>query len=469
MSIPGAETMLEWKLLMNTQNNASLVTGSIPLTLLKLGAPMMIAIVSMMAFNLVDVFFVGKLGTVELAAMVLTFPVIMGIASFALGLGVGTVAVVSRAIGSRDTNRIQRLTTDSLSLSTIAVAGFVILGMLFIEPLFRLVGADEQTMPFVLEYMRIWFPGMVFVVVPMVGNNAIRATGDTITPSIVMVVAVVVNALLDPLLIFGVGPLPAMGLGGAALATVVARSTTFIVAFYVLYFREKMLTSPFPPLGTLLDSYKTILAVGLPVALSNALIPVTLFIVTRIIAAYGPGPIAGFGVASRLEAFSMTVIFAFSVGLSPFVGQNLGAGRVDRLDKAVRLSVRFALLWGIVTVAVLVPFRGALTALFTGDFDATDAAKQYLLLIPFTLGLKGVHQFAWSTLNVLDRAKQSLFLELLHGFVLTIPLALLGGWRYEAFGVFCGIGVANVAGGGIGYILLQRAVRQVNVAISPQR
>lgn len=450
---------------MNAKNKASLVTGSIPLTLVKLGAPMMIAILSMMAFNLVDVFFVGKLGTVQLAAMVLTFPVIMGISSFALGLGVGTVAVVSRAIGRRDTRLIQRLTTDSLTLSTLAVALFAIAGVIFIEPLFRLVGADSQTMPYVKEYMLIWFPGMVFVIVPMVGNNAIRATGDTITPSIVMIIAVVANALLDPLFIFGGGPVPAMGIAGAALATLVARSTTFVFAIYILAYREKMLTSPFPPLKALLASYTTILAVGLPVAISNVLIPVTLFVVTRIIATYGPGPIAGFGVASRIEAFSMTVIFALSVGLSPFVGQNMGAGKIERVEKATQLSVRFALLWGIVTVMVLVPFRGALTALFTENSDAVDAAKLYLMIIPFTLGLKGVHQFAWSTLNVLDRAKQSLFLELLHGFVLTIPLALIGGRLYAAFGVFCGMGVANVAGGIIGLALLRRAVGQTKRAV----
>jgi putative MATE family efflux protein len=458
---------LYWKTPMHSQNKASLVSGPIALTLVKLGAPMMIGIISMMAFNLVDVYFVGKLGTVELAAMVLTFPVIMGIASFALGLGVGTVAVVSRAIGRKDTNQIQRLTTDSLSLSTIAVAGFVAAGMVFIEPLFRLVGATGQTMPFVMEYMHIWFPGMLFVVVPMVGNNAIRATGDTMTPSIVMVVAVIVNALLDPLLIFGIGPFPAMGLAGAALATVAARGTTFIFAMYVLYFREKMLTSPFASLKTIFTSYRIILAVGLPVAFSNILIPVTLFIVTRIIATYGPGPIAGFGVASRVEAFAMTVIFAFSVGLSPFVGQNLGAGRIDRVDNATRLMVRFALLWGLVTVLVLVPFRGALAALFTGNSEAVDAAGRYLLIIPFTLGLKGVHQFAWSTLNVLDRAKQSLFLEILHGLVLTVPLAFIGGKLYHATGVFCGMGVANVAGGIIGLVMLTRAVRRTGKNIHP--
>ena len=195
----------------------------------------------MSAFNAVDTYFVGRLGAVPLAAMSYTFPVIMILGSISHGLGVGISSVVSRAIGSGDHHRVQRLTTDGLILAFMVVVVASLCGIMTIRPLFSLLGAREQTLKLIYQYMFIWYLGIPFVIVPMAGNNAIRATGDALTPSIVMIVAVVVNLGLDPILIFGLGPFPAMGISGAALATVLARFTTLPISLGILVFREKLI------------------------------------------------------------------------------------------------------------------------------------------------------------------------------------------------------------------------------------
>jgi putative MATE family efflux protein len=204
---------------MQNQTRATLIEGHIGKTLIKLTIPMIFGILGMVAFNLVDTFFIGQLGTNELAAISFTFPVVFVIGSLAMGLGMGASAVISRAIGEGDPTRVQRFTTDSLILSVLVVVVFIVIGLLTIDQVFALLGATPQVMPLIKQYMLIWYPSMIFVVIPMVGNNAIRATGDTKTPSVIMLVAVAVNIILDPLLIFGIGPFPALALAGAALAT----------------------------------------------------------------------------------------------------------------------------------------------------------------------------------------------------------------------------------------------------------
>jgi len=249
--------------LTTTTKKPQLIDGPVARTLLNLTIPMIIGMVGIVAFNLVDTFFVGQLGTQELAALSFTFPIIMVIGSLAMGIGTGASAVISQAIGRGDHNKVQRLTTDSLILSFLLVAFFVAFGMLTIEPLFRLLGAEPEIIPLIREYMVIWYPGVLFLIIPMVGNNAIRATGDTKTPSAIMLVAVVVNIILDPLLIFGLGPFPMLGLEGAAIATVVSRAITLVVALWVLYYRDRMMTFELPAPKELIDSWKSILYIGM--------------------------------------------------------------------------------------------------------------------------------------------------------------------------------------------------------------
>ncbi|MCG8701395.1 MAG: hypothetical protein MI922_25310, partial [Bacteroidales bacterium] len=125
----------------------------------------------MMAFNVIDTFFVGRLGTTQLAAMTLTFPVVMVIGTFTLGLGVGAMAVISKGIGAGDQSGIRRHATDGLSLAVTCVFFMTALGLTTIDPLFRLLGATDEMLPYIRAYMIIWYPGMLVYVVPMIGNN----------------------------------------------------------------------------------------------------------------------------------------------------------------------------------------------------------------------------------------------------------------------------------------------------------
>ena len=441
---------------MQTSQKTRLIDAPVGPTLVRLTLPMIIGILAMIAFNLVDTFFVAQLGTAELAAMSFTFPVVLVVASLALGLGVGTSAVISRAIGTGNDQQVRRLTTDSLVLSVLIVLVFAIIGFILIDPLFRLLGATDENLPLIREYMTIWYIGMPFIVIPMVGNNAIRATGDTQTPSFVMLVAVAINIVLDPLLIFGIGPFPRLELAGAAIATVIARAVTFGVAIWVLAKREQMISFIKPTLAEVVQSWRQILYIGLPSAATNMILPFAIGVVTSLAAQHGEASVAALGVTTRIDPFAIAVIMALASVLSPFIGQNWGAGKPERVTLALKLSYRFALIWGIVMAFVLGIAAQPIATLFSDNPDVIDLVTLYLRLVPLGYGLQGIVLLSNTTLNVLRKPFHASALSLIQMFVLYIPFAALASYTLGMPGIFVALLNANIITGVLAYFWVRR-------------
>jgi putative MATE family efflux protein len=427
---------------MKYANKAVLVEGPIGKILFRLTVPMIFGILGMVAFNLVDTFFVGQLGTIELAALSFTFPVVLVVSSLAMGLGMGVAAVVSRAIGEGDSRKVRELTTDSLILALLVVAIFIILGLLTLEPVFRLIGANAETLPLIKQYMNIWFPGMIFVVIPMVGNNAIRGIGDTKTPSAIMLVAVLINCIMDPLLIFGIGPFPRLELAGAAIATVAARASTLVVSLYVLVHREKMLTFAKRSLRSVRRSWKSILYIGLPAAGTRIVIPLVIGVITRLVASYGPEAVAGFGVASRIEVFALAVIWALASVIGPFAGQNWGAGKSDRVRAGIKKCEKFSMAWGLGMFVFLAVAAEPVASVFNKNLIVIKTILMYLRIVPITFGLEGLLILLAAALYVLHKPFHATGLVVIQMVVLYIPLAHLGSFLIGLPGVFIATAVA---------------------------
>jgi putative MATE family efflux protein len=225
---------------------AMLIQGPVARHLVNMTLPMLLGITTMMAQSFIDTWFLGRVGDRALAAYGFGFPILMIVASVAIGLGAGTSSVVARAIGSEDHHRTRRLVTDSLLLAFLIAAALSLLGMLTIEPLFRLLGAAEDMIPMIRGFMFILYSGMPFLVVGMVGTSSMRATGDTRLPSKLMIYGAILNVILDPVFIFGLGPVPAMGLNGAATASLISRGAIFVWALYLMVNKLGMVSFSIP-------------------------------------------------------------------------------------------------------------------------------------------------------------------------------------------------------------------------------
>ncbi|MEC4805061.1 MAG: MATE family efflux transporter [Jaaginema sp. PMC 1079.18] len=422
----------------------SLTEGSVSQQLIHLTIPMIWGVFAVIAFNLVDTFFVGQLGTKPLAAMSFTFPVVSALGSVALGLGVGASSVIARAIGEGDRDRVQRLTTDSLGLSVVIVGVFVVLGLLTINPLFKILGAEDETLVLVKQYMYIWYPAMIFLVIPMVGNSAIRAAGNTKIPSLIMTVAAAINIILDPILIFGWGSIPELGLKGAAIATAISRATTLVASLWFLHFREKMLCFRLPSLAVLMASWRSILFIGLPAAGTNLVTPISIGIITSLLAVYGAETVAGFGIASRVESFALIVILALSATIGPFVGQNWGAGKIERIHRALNLSFLFSLAWGAFLAIILAFFSQAIASLFDSNPGVVRIAVLYLVLVPFSYTAWGIVIVATAAFNALGKPLPAVIMTLTRMLILYVPIAYLGSIWFGVMGIFAAAAIANV-------------------------
>ncbi|MEM8642938.1 MAG: MATE family efflux transporter [Cyanobacteria bacterium P01_G01_bin.54] len=426
---------------------SKLTEGPIGLQLLKLTLPLVGGVFAVLAFSLADIYFVAQLGTNELAAMSFAFPVVMVLSNIAIGLGVGASSIIARAIGAGDRYRVQRLTTDSLTLSLLVVAIFVGLGLTTIKPLFTALGAAPNVLPLIQDYMDIWYLGMIVLVVPLVGNSAIRASGNTVVPSLIMTIAAVINIGLDPVLIFGWGGFPVLGIKGAALATVISRAVTLVASLAFLHFREHLLLFARPKLKTVWQSWQSILSVGLPAAGANLIVPISIGIITSLMARYGSEAVAGFGIASQVEFFALIPPFALSASIGPFVGQNWGANQHSRVNRSLRLSFWFCLAWGGLIAIILGATASRIAAWFDGEPTVIASASAYLMTVPLSYGALGIILIFSATLNALGKPLPSIAIVFSRTLLLYVPLAYLGSWLFGIRGIFAAACLANVAVG----------------------
>ncbi|HVS12432.1 MAG TPA: MATE family efflux transporter [Thermoanaerobaculia bacterium] len=426
---------------------ARLTEGPVVGHLARMTAPMLGGIAATMAFNLVDTYFVGRLGAVPLAAIGFSFPVAMVLVSVAIGLGAGTSSVLARAIGGEDERTIRRLATDSLVLSTLVSLAFSALGVLTIDPLFRALGASEEVLPRIREFMTIWYAGLVFLILPMVGTSIIRATGDTKAPGLIMIAGSVINLALDPILIFGLLGSPRLELRGAAIATVTARALTLVATLWVLARCERILTAERPPFAELARSWRRILHVGAPAAATNMIIPMALTLITPLVAAFGQEIVAGYGAASRVESMALILFYALSSIIGPFVGQNAGARRWDRVKEAHRKIALFSIAFGAALAVLLALFRHPIAGLFSDDPRVVEAAARYLAILPWSYGAYGIVMIVNASFNGLGQPFKSVAISVLRMIVLFLPLAWIGSRLLGYPGVFAGAAIANVAAG----------------------
>ncbi|MER2492015.1 MATE family efflux transporter [Catenovulum sediminis] len=424
-----------------TQND--LLSFPIGVTLKNMTIPMVMGMIALMSFNLIDTFFIGLLGTNELAAISFTFPVTFTVISLTIGLGIGTSACIAKTLGGGDNSEARDQGTSALLLSVVLVASLSSIGWLLITPIFTLLGSEQNTLPFILEYMQIWYFSSVFLVLPMIGNSILRASGDTKTPSTIMALGGAMNAILDPVLIFGLGPVPALGMTGAAIASLIAWMTGAAVMLYILSIKRQLIYLHLPEWKKLKNSVQKILKIALPAAGANMLTPLAMSILTAIVAGYGHEAVAAFGVGQRLESIGCIVVLALSMTLPPFISQNLGAGQVQRVIDGYKLCCRFVLLWQFVVYILLVISAPLIANAFASEGEVNQLIRVFIWIVPLGYGLQGIIILTNSSFNALHKPMIALQLSIMRLFLFYVPAAYIGGELYGIYGLFAGCVVGN--------------------------
>ena len=449
---------------MPMKNNApKLTVGPVSGSILSMMLPMALGILVMIGNGLVDAYFIGQLGYAQLAAVSYAFPVWFVAAGIVMGLGTGTSSVLSRFIGAGDTKSVKQIATHSMILAVLAGAVVTAIGLLSIESLFGLLGANDETMPFVKSYMTIYYWGSLFLGIPFIGNSILRANGDAKTPSLLVAFSAIVNAVLDPILIFGWFGFPEMGVAGAALASVISTVAFLLASLWVLIFRDNLLTSIGHSLSSMISAWKQVLHVGLPAIASNLIAPVSSALVTALVSTYGQEAVAAYGLAGRIEALVIVLLMALGGATAPYVGQNYGAKKFDRLVDGFKFSARFALFYSIFCILLLYFISSTILGVFTDNEDVIRLAMIQLMICPWGYGFLGIASICNGSFNAFARPLPAMTISISRTLVIYVPLAYLLAYYFGFQGIHIAQVLANIFAGCVAIVWYRKVFKEVAV------
>lgn len=402
--------------------------------------PLAFGMLSITLFNLADTYFISRLGTLELAALGFTLPVCMFFLGITYGMSVGTASVISRVYGEGDFEKVRQMSTDALVMAAIISSSAALVGVASIEAMFPLLGAKETAMPLIRQYMLVWYLSLPFFGVMIVGNSCMRALGNTGYASMIMTVLSLLSLALDPLLIFGWGSMPGLGLTGSAATQAVAAVLTCGYSLHLLA-RRKQALSPIVWHEGSRAAWRRFMHVALPSVFSNQIAPISAAIITWMAAGYGREAVAALGVASRIEGVCVLVFYAIAAGVSIFAGQNFGAGNYGRIAEACRIGMRNVFVVGLALAAVIWPFASDIPQAFDANPAVTAYAAQYLHWVPVSFGAMGALVVVNAALNAIGRPIAATIMIVLRMIVIYVPLA----WVLQAHLGFLGIVIALMA------------------------
>ena len=407
----------------------------------------------MMIASLIDTFYVGQIGTVELAALTLTFPLVMGFSSLSMGFGIGATSIISRTAGAGDWIKAQRIATHTLILVIGFVGVLVVLGYLLAEPIFVMLNAREELLPIAVKYTYIIMLGVPILAVPMVGGMMLRSFNDVRTPAIIMVSGAAIQVVIAPVLIWGIGSWEGYGVYGSAWSFVLSR---LIVALYAagVFRRRGFLKHP-GSMKSFWESVREVMRLALPAMATQALMPLSMYLIMMLVAQYENYVVAAYGVVTRLEALAMMVVMALTSSLGPFVGQNFGAKRLDRVQDALRMCFRFCMVWGLLVALVFYLWGGSLTGAFRDDPDVIHVAIQFFYIVPITLGIMSVSMISGSTFVAYGEPMPSFVLSIFRMFIVLLPTCYLLDWLLGYIGIFVAMSLTNIVVGCISYVWIR--------------
>lgn len=429
--------------------NGLLTEGNVLRALWRLAMPMLASAVLHNAQTLVDLFWVGRLGPAAVASVAMAGTVIMVLFPILMGLSTGTVALVARAVGAENWDEANRAAGQSLMLAAVFGVAIGLVGWFLARDLFRLLGADPSVMAQGVGYLKIMLLGSFTVFMLFIGNSALQSAGDTLTPMFIMGMMNVLNVVLDPILIFGLGPLPEMGVEGAAVATVLSNTIAAWVLLFILFRGKTRIHIRLKQWKPDLTLSWRILRIGIPG--SGQMLSRSLMwgLMMRIVAGCGTAAVAAYGTGMRLHTIALMPAFALAGAAATMVGQNMGAKRPERARSSAWLAAGLTALFMALVAVVMMIFAPTLIRIFNSDPGVVRIGAGYLLIVsPF-------HVFAalgivfGRALNGAGDSVTPMIFTVVSLWLLQAPLAIVFSrlWDSPTQGIWWAISIVMVVHG----------------------
>ncbi len=438
---------------MRKSNPPDLLSGSITANIIRLSLPMVLAMLFQTGFSVIDMIFVGIVGPEAIAAVSIVFPVMFFFISFVMGIGAGLSSFVARAFGAGDIEKAGRIASNGLVLGIVLSVLLAIFGILFSKPLFVVLGAGPEILGSVLDYCRIIFIGFIFIFFGAFCNSIIRGEGDTKTPMKFLVIQTVVNFILDPLFIFGYGPIPAMDVKGAALALVIARIIMVSLCIGHFIAGKSRVKPVFRNFRVDFSLLKEILRVGIPSTITFMSSSIGLMFFMKLVSGYGPLAIAAFGIGGRIENIAILPALGMSGAILTIVGQNYGAGKLERARKTIRNSIVLVvgLMFAISILSMV--FAKPIISIFSRNAEMIALGVDFLTWRAAFWALSGVRMIIGAGFNGVGNPRVGLLTLLFGLFAMGLPASILLDELLGLNSVWAGLSIANLMGAAAAYIV----------------
>lgn len=433
---------------MAEKKSTDLTQGPISKHILRMLGPFSLAILALLSVRIVDTIYLGRIGVDALAAMGFCLPIVFLGNSANIGLGAGTMSAVSRAIGQKDSEKAKRHAGAAILMALtvmIVLSSILLLSMPFV---LQKMGAEPHIAELARSYMLFALPGLTIVSVAMMCNNILRANGEAALPSSIMILGAILNIVINPFLIFGIGPFPRMEVPGAALASLIANSIAACFGLWVVVYYRKAVHFKDITLGSIGRAWRVIGRVGIPAAMTNIVVPVGMVLVTSIIAyRVGTLGVATFNVVMSAEILAVAVLYALSACIGAVTGQNGGAGQTVRVREAFVFCYKICMIWGLFMSIVMLAIRIPILSAFTRDPMVIEMANSYFYWVPITIMFYGFVFVTAAGFNALGRPSYGLIFTIIRSIILYVPLIGFGVYIAQMNGAFMGVAAANLISG----------------------
>ncbi|MDD3840031.1 MAG: MATE family efflux transporter [Clostridia bacterium] len=421
--------------------------GKISRNVWKLALPVIITNLVQVIYNLTDTFWVSKLSnsTEAIAAVAVTFSVIMVLISLGIGLSVATTTLSAQYFGAGKEKEVKKVAYTSLVMLSLLAVIISVTGIAFSVPLLKLLNTPDNVMPYALEYFRIIMFGMLFMFSFFILSGVLRGLGDTYTPMIAGVISAIANVILDPLLIFGIGPFPEMGIAGAAYATVISRAAVSIYLTYLVFSGRMHFKLSLKELSIDFKVLKEIFKIGIPSSVSQVLISLGATLLMGRVNMFGDTAAATFGLGHRLDSFAFIAAAGLSQATVTMVGQNLGAGQKERAKDSSIYSVKATFII-LTAIGVLLSFFPQLFfRVFSNDPGVIKLGRYYTRFVSIAYGFIGGRIVLNGAFQGAGAAFTSMILSIVSLWGFRIPLAYILSYTSLGIkGLWLGIGLSFI-------------------------
>ncbi len=411
---------------MSSKFGKDLTVGNIPRHLLTFSVPMLIGNALQAGYSIINTIWVGNMiGEDAVGASAVSFPIVFILIALASGVTLATTILVSQYYGAKNMKMVEKVVNNSFSLALIFGALLTVGGILSSDYLLRLMNTPESIFELASGYLKISLAGFILMYFSFLIASILRGIGDTMTPLGFMFLGTVLNAVLDPIFIIGIGPIPKLGLNGAAYASLIAQAVAFIASLVYLNRKEHFVA--IDPRKFTLEKDLTFLLfkIGFPSMVQQSLVSIGNAFVTTFVNNFGAAATAAFGAASRVDSIAFMPAMSLSMAVSALTGQNLGAGKPERVKEIFKWGILMTSVITIFISIIAVTLPGPILTMFGFGSSETGYAMgiHYLKLVGSSYILFAIMFISNGVINGAGHTMTTMVFSLVSLWIIRVPLA----------------------------------------------